>query len=512
MRARVRSLAVSAFLLAGCAQKPAVLRREVRLPDPLPILTAAQAVDAINETIRGSAVDLDDLSILIVDLETGAEFYSIHPDRRRITASNMKLVTGAAALKILGPNFRFKTEIYHHEDAIWIKGGGDPTLQVLMLRDMARQIAYRMVKERLQFNGQLYLDDSMFEEYPWIADGFRLSGTYNTSLGPLSVNRNRVSVRLARELPVEGDVVPLTPRFAPDPEGFRILVDTAPVPFDLHYSPQYRVEWNDADLIHDITVLGPLRRDEEKLGLRRPTVHFGRVFAEVARGEGLPLTQTLYQKVPAGAKFLLAYESPPLYEIVRSMNLVSDNFIAEMLALRLGVQAGGRDRDAGLKAIADFLVKHPKLPPNRFDVASASGLTRRPQMSARGFVELLRWADRDKWIGSALYGSMPIGGWSGTMRRRLMESPGLLRVSAKTGLVDYVSGVTGFAVDADHRKFVFSILANDHKGLEETADWDWLRRESEEEWRRTTNIDNRFKRIQNTIMEILARTSRLKRA
>ncbi len=66
--------------------------------------------------------------LYVHDLRTGKTLVDINSDRPLITASNLKLLTGAFALEKLGEKFHFSTSVYLRGNDIVIVGDGDPTI------------------------------------------------------------------------------------------------------------------------------------------------------------------------------------------------------------------------------------------------------------------------------------------------------------------------------------------------------------------------------------------------
>jgi len=468
------------------------------------VLTLAQAAEQISSLIEYSGFSSESFAVSVVPLPRGRSLFGFNATRSMIPASNAKLVTSAAALSILGPKYRFKTEFRFHKGSLYIKGYGDPTLQVLHLKEMARMVLAD--KQAKDFSGTVYLDAGFFNEYESIHDGFRRSGNYNTALGPLSVEHNRVVSYLFRDRGALPAKQVFQARVTPDPEGFDVVVSTDPPLFATHHKPQYRVDWDPDAGRHRITVTPPLEPDRESLAIRRPTEHFSRVFAHVARDAGLDVRTVGRGEAPEGAVLLFSYVSQPLYEILRWMNRTSDNFVAEQLLLHMAGREGKTTREDGLAIIERFLVRDVGMVKGSFVLENASGLSRRSRFSPAQLTKLLSYMRRQDALAPTFESSLPIAGWSGTLRRRLLDPPALLSVAAKTGMIDYANSVSGYGRGAGGTQFAFSIMCNDMDGLGAGELLTPLERESEDEWRKTTDINNRFKAAQDRILDILTRT------
>ena len=96
-----------------------------------------------------------------------------------------------------------------------------------------------------------------------------------------------------------------------------------------------------------------------------------------------------------------------------------------------------------------------------FRSENGSGLFASTEVSAKQLVSLLVAAHKDYRIGPDLVASLPTGGYDGTLARRFKGKPAMGRVRAKTGTLDRVKSLAGYAgVDSGH-VIAFAILVNE---------------------------------------------------
>jgi D-alanyl-D-alanine carboxypeptidase/D-alanyl-D-alanine-endopeptidase (penicillin-binding protein 4) len=164
-------------------------------------------------------------------------------------------------------------------------------------------------------------------------------------------------------------------------------------------------------------------------------------------------------RTPAGARTLATAVSPPLRGIVRTMNLASDNFIAEVLAKDVGAYGArsGTTRD-GTARIRALLTSRGLLGPGD-RIVDGSGLSRANRLSARSLVALVAAADADPTWGAALVSSLARGG-EGTLIRRFTTGVATTRVRAKTGYLNEVSSMAGRVVSRRGQRYAFAVVAN----------------------------------------------------
>jgi D-alanyl-D-alanine carboxypeptidase/D-alanyl-D-alanine-endopeptidase (penicillin-binding protein 4) len=100
----------------------------------------------------------------------------------------------------------------------------------------------------------------------------------------------------------------------------------------------------------------------------------------------------------------------------------------------------------------------------------ASGLSRHDLVTPRAVVTLLAFAQKQPWF-QTYYGSLPVAGVDGTLEDRMKGTPAAGHIHAKTGSVEHVRTLSGFAETLDGRRLIFSFLSNNQAGKNhETAD------------------------------------------
>jgi D-alanyl-D-alanine carboxypeptidase/D-alanyl-D-alanine-endopeptidase (penicillin-binding protein 4) len=158
----------------------------------------------------------------------------------------------------------------------------------------------------------------------------------------------------------------------------------------------------------------------------------------------------------AGGWPLAVHWSPPLAEILRHMDVVSDNFTAELALKQIGaVVAGEGTTAAGAQVVRSVLAAHA-IPLVGVRIADGSGLSGLDRMTPKALVTILQrgWADRE--IRSVLFGVLPVSGRDGTLEDRMSRPPARGNVRAKTGTLNGVSALSGYV----RERFAFAVLVN----------------------------------------------------
>ncbi|HMG22442.1 MAG TPA: D-alanyl-D-alanine carboxypeptidase/D-alanyl-D-alanine-endopeptidase, partial [Kofleriaceae bacterium] len=220
----------------------------------------------------------------------------------------------------------------------------------------------------------------------------------------------------------------------------------------------------------EITVSGQIRWGEGSWEVRKrmpdPARFAGEVFrrALIEHGVNVKARALGQGAAPATARLLAAHDSAPLSEVVRHMNKLSDNYLAESVLKTLGAETrrtpGPATWSDGRSALHGYLASIG-MPESGYRADNGSGLFDATEVSARQLTTLLRAAYSDFRVGPDLIASLPVGGVDGTLARRWHGRAASGRVRAKTGTLDKVTALAGyFAIDA-HHPLGFAILVND---------------------------------------------------
>ncbi|MFC1522449.1 D-alanyl-D-alanine carboxypeptidase/D-alanyl-D-alanine-endopeptidase [Elusimicrobiota bacterium] len=498
-------------ILTGCAPKAGY---KLVPANPLQTINQSQATEKIAGAINGSNIDSSYISMKVIELDAEDVVYSLNPRKRMIPASTTKLLTTAASLELLEADYRFKTEVYHTGEIeegeltgdLWIKGYCDPTMDLALIQKIIGRMKELGIRN---VNGSFFLDISFAQEYEHINRNFSTSGSYNTALGPLSFESNRIKFTLAEEEDRKSKQTPLVAYFKPVQDMAIATIAQKHLPIETHHKPQFDVVWDDQNQRHEVRIFeNTLAPTKKTIALRKPGFAFGQIFKHVAKKHGIKLGEIEFLKTSPYAKKVITVKSHDLGSILRQLNYRSNNFIAEQLVLTIGNDLGGKGTlKTGLSLITAYLDKKVGFAPNSYKISNGSGLSRETRISSHHLVKLLLYAAKNPAISTDFINSLPVSGWNGTIAKRL-DSPGaILSISAKTGHIDYVSAIAGYATTANNKRLVFTILMNDLKGLIETSDFTPIQREEEEEWQRTTAIASNFRALQDQILEIITKTA-----
>ena len=476
--------------------------------------------------------------IHVADAATGAPIYASNADRLFLPASNLKLFTSALALERLGADYRFTTRVLIEPsgDLVFV-GSGDPSLSGRVypykkdtppgppldpIEDFAAQIVRRGIH---RIEGDVVGDDRLF---PWVPypPNWSIDDTerdYGSPVSALSLDDNTVAISI-QPGPRPGDHASMS--MSPPVEFLTIdhRVVTGPRAASSATGPAIRLRQVPGSRQWIVTGSIPAGHAAvtEFLPVDDPAAFAAAALydALVRRGvaiRGRPVARHRAPGVeyaaPAGDE-VASRQSPPLADLLRVVEKVSQNLHAELMlrevgrvrredgtrnathdatrdatrdgthdATRDGTHGGTRDgthdgtydgtTEAGLaemsaflKSLGTSLERTPGFegPPAEISMAEAriddgSGLGRNtlvaPKLITRLLVREYASKDRDLWVSF-----LPAGGEDGTLEHRLCCVSGSAGIRAKTGTLSRAIALSGYAIGKTSRMLAFSILVN----------------------------------------------------
>jgi D-alanyl-D-alanine carboxypeptidase/D-alanyl-D-alanine-endopeptidase (penicillin-binding protein 4) len=445
-----RALAPEAPSLVDAASTPAAeLSARIDLALTQPFLAEAQ------------------VGVSVLDLETGQVLYQRGDTLPLNPASNVKLVTTAAALGILGPAHRYATALYREDGAlsgttikgnVYLQGSGDPALVTSDLLDLAGTLRARGVK---RISGGIVIDASRFDrdELPPGYDQKDEVASYRAPCGATVVNFNTFEVHVR-----PGDTVGSAPftGVAPPVDGIDLTV-TATTEAGRRRSLIAEYEPDGSTIA--LALAGTLGVDSSPTSFRYPvadpSAYAGQVLALALERQGIKVgrAKITLGTVPKDAVFLVAHQSASLSVLVRSVNKLSNNFMAEQILKTLDARPGPATFAGALERVRGYLGALG-VPTEGMQLGNGSGLYDTNRVTPAQFTALLAAVYRDLRIRPDYLASLSIMGVDGTARSRLRGSSRAGWVRVKTGTLDGVSALTGYAGAPDRKPIAFAIILN----------------------------------------------------
>ncbi|CAN5399845.1 D-alanyl-D-alanine carboxypeptidase/D-alanyl-D-alanine-endopeptidase [soil metagenome] len=494
MLSSFRPCLLLAFILtAGCAAHPppsGALAAHTTAASP-----AVRQLQADLSAVFGAQVTAHGTwAVDVRSLRSGETLYRLNAEKLMMPASNMKIVTMAAAAEVLGWNHRFTTTLETFapivdgvlEGDLIVRGTGDPTINnreqrsIRVLDDWAaalRQAGISRIAGRVVGDDQAFDDEGIGAGWAWDY----LQYGYAAPVGALQFNEN-VATLGVRPGAVEGAPADVTLTAG---SGFVMVNRTFTGPADSPETIDYRRRLDRPVL--EITGSVPLASGEQTRVVARnvavvnPTEYFVQSLKDglVARGitvagEAVDMDDIAAELVSASLpdrRVLATAESPTLHEMGIVLMKVSQNLYAETLLKAAGAARGGLGTaPAGRRAFASVL-EGWGIPPDTYVMYDGSGLSRYNYLTAAGLTNILERMQRDDRHRDAFAATLPIAGQDGTLSMRMRGSLADGNALAKTGSIANVRALSGYVQTRDGEPLVFSMLTNDFVVPSATVNW-----------------------------------------
>jgi D-alanyl-D-alanine carboxypeptidase/D-alanyl-D-alanine-endopeptidase (penicillin-binding protein 4) len=445
----------------------------------------AAAVDSIfSDTVFAGA----NWGVEIKSLETGRVLYQRNAGKMFVPASNMKLVTGTAALETLGPAWRYRTAVVAAgpvENGVLrgdlvVVGSGDPTIAadfqngdpLAVFRAWADSLRAHGVT---RITGRIVGDDDVFDDLPygrgWAWDD--MDAYYSAEIGGLQYNLGVVGISVA-------------PGAAPGSEGRVTLLPATRYTLvenrtrTVAGAPVEEVEGTRHEDGTGIILVGDVPRDtaavRTEVAVRNNTAYFVTVLRETLVASGIRVDDGAVDQdeipladFPARRGTLFVHSSPPLAEILPGFLKPSQNQVGELLLKTMGRALRGQGTAAAGIAVVDSLHRTWGLPRRKLAQADGSGLSRYNLVAPELLIALLEHV-RGSANYRTFYAALPVAGVDGTLASRMKGTPLQGNVHAKTGTVSNVRSLSGYMTTAAGEPMVFSMIVNHHTVSSRDAD------------------------------------------
>ncbi|WP_373046446.1 D-alanyl-D-alanine carboxypeptidase/D-alanyl-D-alanine-endopeptidase [Vulgatibacter sp.] len=459
--ARWLAAALLLFLLVG--QRPA----RAAVPEERELREAVERI--LDSTPLGRART----GVLIYDLETKRPVYEHNADELLNPASNMKILTTVAALSRLGPGFRYATEFYVDQEPVggvvqgnlYVRGKGDPSLDTERLYRIVRQLRLLGL---LEVKGSIVVDDTWFDpQYDgpgWEQDDS--DRPYMAGAGAVSLNFNAVAVHVH-----PAEKVGARARVELDPASDYLVLEnhgvTTPARSRRRIAVQSLDEGKRQRIVVDARMPAGRRGGPVWRRVSNPPIYAGETLKAMLGEQGIKVRgKVRLGKVPDRLRTYFVDWSEPLAVLVHTVNKWSQNHMSEMLLKTLGAEVEGAPGTwaKGVSVVEDVLAGQAGIPRGSFVMKNGSGLNDTNRISARQIVRVLAWARQELLVAPELLTSLPVAGVDGTVRNRMGGTPAQGRIRAKTGTLQNVTALSGYATSVGGRELAFAVLVNDYPG------------------------------------------------
>lgn len=433
----------------------------------------------INTVMADSRMKSATTALTVRKASTGEIVYQYYGDKGITPASSLKLLTAAAALETLGEDYRFPTAVYTDGQVqngllngnLYMLGKGDPTLLKSDLDNFANSLVKQGIK---RISGNIVGDDSWF-------DSVRLSAGilaedepyyYAAPISALTISPNTDfdtgSVIVQARPGTNGKATRVT--LTPQTNVLQVVNKSRTVPKGYKNTLKItRQVGTNKVIISGNSPIGSYGT-KEWISVIDPTLYALDVFKKSLLAKGItfvPSSAVMKGKTPKNAKILESKRSKPLKDILIPFMKLSNNTHAEMLAKEMGkVKYGEGSWTAGLRVMREY-VDSIGLDSSKWKFEDASGMSYSNKLTTRELSLLLYAVQSEPWY-KTYSKSLPVAGMSdrfigGTLRNRLKTTGARGNITAKTGSLENIKALAGYAKTKSGETLIFTVLTEKNK-------------------------------------------------
>lgn len=417
----------------------------------------------------------------VMSLQKNEALYQSNESKSLIPASTLKLVTTAAALEYLGPDFTYTTTVFldgairrgEFSGNIFVRGAGDPSMSTFYMdnpleiferwADAFDSLGIRMIR------GNIIGDDSYFDDKTW-GTGWAwddILHPFSAQVSALSFNDNKIdfTIRPGRTPGTPADI-----RMYPDNAYMTVINNVITVspgePTNIH--PLREAYSNVIELTGTIELdtTGYAEPASQSVTVDDPTQFMMSLFKQVLENRGIRVQGGVFDIAEwddevhyTELRPICYYTSPPLRQIIKVVNTSSHNLAAEMLLKTIAKEATGTGSfEKGAEMLRNYLAQYG-IPQESVSIVDGSGLSRMNLLTPRQLTILLAAVYRSRYRNDYL-ASLAVPGQPGTLASRMKGTRAEQNVLAKSGSLENVCSLSGYVFSRDKEPLAFSIILN----------------------------------------------------
>ena len=430
-----------------------------------------EAATKIAKMLRGPLRN-GDTGLYVADARTGQPLFAINADEAFNPASNVKMISTAAALELLGPTFRYPTRLLGaapdagvvHGD-VYLLGSYDPTLTAADLGEIAQAVSDRGITaiEGSVVIGSDPTRDGIYRAVIPIEIAAGEPGTAPTATIPMSAEHVFVTVTAKTAKRVMRPRLTYKVETTKNPSGLPRIHLTIGGTIGLGGVTMFPIATRERTATAGYALKGALAARNIHVAGDLKFLELGDFVGEAVGAGTLPIE-------------LGRHESRPLSDIVTRVNKWSINWLADRVIMTAAALTRRQppSMELALDAMYAWLARHPHIAKSDLYVDTGSGLSYRTKISPTELVSIVRSAagyaqDSDPTLGAAWTSSLSIAGTDGTLRHRVRGAEIAARVRGKTGTLSTAIAMSGLVdVDPDH-PLAFALVTNTKRPLSKAA-------------------------------------------
>lgn len=407
------------------------------------------------------------LGIVVHDLTSGETLYSRNADKLFIPASNMKLFSEAAALMVLGPDYRFKNQLSTNAAQVqqgvlrgnlYLHLSGDPSFSRTDLRNLVASLRDWDIHD---IQGNVIIDSSLASVpvYPpgWLTSDYSYS--YGAPVAPLMIDSNRLTVTIN---PGSQNGEPAI--VEADDGGGAIVINNHATTKSVAKGCGVGMG---LDKNNTLTVNGCIGTSQwaiqQRIAIKNPVMYAqGMIKSELAKAGIRFNGQVQLGKAPAGSMLLATEHSRPLSQLMADTLKPSDNLYADSLYLHAAAKLNGSpvNWNQAQPIIKNFLHQQTNINFDKAVFTDGSGMSRYNLVTPAQTMALLQFLYQRFPMSYEYIAALPISGRDGTLQKRFKVPQQQGFVRAKTGTMTGMNSLSGYMYTSNGHTLAFAMYIN----------------------------------------------------
>jgi D-alanyl-D-alanine carboxypeptidase/D-alanyl-D-alanine-endopeptidase (penicillin-binding protein 4) len=410
------------------------------------------------------------VGITIKSMKYGDTLYTKNEKSLFVPASTSKVFTAEAALLYLGPEFKFPTRFVTDarsisngtlDGNIYLVNSGDPSLTYYDVADLIQTLKSQQINT---ITGNVYIDNTAYDSITtgpgWLWTDTKLC--YGAPISASIINHNCLSFKVTPSVNSGASANVIT-----DPRSYYAGIRNAVVTHEHGNRTCYvKLDGEDGG---SIAISGCLAKGNYGAGVSTVVTNIMQYDKSLVTDLMKHFDIQVQGEITAGiasasASELARHESKPLKDLITNMLKKSDNVIAGSVFKKIGELYTHRQGtwENGGNAVSRILSTRAEVDIWRMALIDGSGLSRYNQVTPQQMLQVLDFAWHNPDTNYEFVSALPVAGVDGTLKHRLRNIA--WKVRAKTGTMQGVVSLAGYATSADKEPFAFVIMINGHNG------------------------------------------------
>lgn len=438
-------------------------RDTIKPRQPEPLTAEEEAAASIEKLLRGPVLRRGVTGLYVADAKTGEPLFAVNATDPLNPASNVKLISTATALELLGADFRYPTRVLGAAPVggvvrgdIYLLGSYDPTLTTTDLHEIAATLARAGITT---IEGGIAIGndptrDGIYRSIIPIEIAAGEPGQPPTAIAPAGYKLVDIEVTAKTAKRAQRPRLTYKTEVVKNDQGFPRIKLSIGGTIGKTGATRYPL-WTKQRTAHAAySLIAALETHGIKVSGEVRNIELGDFVGDTVLGGGLPIE-------------LGRHESPPLADIVRRVNKWSVNWLADRVIMTAAALAKKQrpSMDGAIEAMYGWLSRHPHIGKDDVKIDTGSGLSYRTEITPTDIVSVLRAAggfsgDLDGNVAQAWLSSLAISGTDGTLRSRFRNTNAAGRIHGKTGTLSTVIALSGILDIDPTRPLAFSLVTN----------------------------------------------------